>query len=40
MSLDLPYNDYYEYFGPTYKLHWEKNAVHNDNTPGYLKRIT
>ncbi|PAV57223.1 hypothetical protein WR25_11464 [Diploscapter pachys] len=36
---DLPYNDYFEYFGPNYKLHIEPSNTSDDNTPEQLKRI-
>ena len=39
MSDDLPYNDYFEYFGPTYKLHIEPGHGNNDNTAEYLKNV-
>ncbi|CAD6198383.1 unnamed protein product [Caenorhabditis auriculariae] len=36
---DLPYNDYFEYFGPNYKLHIEASNATNDNGLDYLKKI-
>ncbi|GMI11154.1 hypothetical protein TrRE_jg8608 [Triparma retinervis] len=34
----LPYNDYYEYFGPDYRLHMPTSNMENLNTPQYLDR--
>lgn len=36
---ELPFNDYYEYFGPDYKLEVRPSNMHNANTPEYLNRI-
>ncbi|ORY00641.1 histone deacetylase, partial [Basidiobolus meristosporus CBS 931.73] len=36
---DLPYNDYYEYFGPDYKLNVPSNNMENLNTREYLEKI-
>nr|CDS23263.1 histone deacetylase 1 [Echinococcus granulosus] len=36
---DLPYNDYYEYFGPDFKLHISPSNMTNLNTPDYIERI-
>lgn len=36
---DLPYNEYYEYFGPDYKLHVEPCNMENLNAPKDLERI-
>lgn len=36
---ELPYNDYFEYFGPNYRLHIEPSNISNDNTPDYLRTI-
>ena len=36
----LPYNNYYEYYGPTYKLHIETSNMENLNTPKYLENQT
>ncbi|CAJ0580478.1 unnamed protein product, partial [Mesorhabditis spiculigera] len=36
---ELPYNDYFEYFGPSYMLHLEPGNVTNDNTPDYLRKV-
>ncbi|CAH9104445.1 unnamed protein product [Cuscuta europaea] len=35
----LPYNEYYEYFGPDYTLHVEPNPMENQNSPRDLERI-
>lgn len=37
--LDMPYNDYYEYFGPDYKLDVRPSNMENLNTPDYLEKI-
>ena len=41
MSLQdiLPYNDYFEYFGPDYKLHLPVSNMENMNSPKYLEDI-
>ena len=35
----LPYNDYYEYFGPDYNLHIQPKSVENLNTTKDLENI-
>jgi histone deacetylase 1/2 len=35
----MPYNDYYEYFGPDYKLDVRSSNMENLNTPDYLEKI-
>lgn len=35
----IPYNDYYEYYGPDYKLEVRPQNMHNANTPEYLDKI-
>jgi len=35
---DLPYNDYYEYFGPDYRLHLPVSNMDNLNSREYLER--
>lgn len=35
----LPYNEYYEYFGPDHNLHIEPQNLENQNSPQYLKRM-
>ncbi|KAJ0899309.1 putative histone deacetylase [Helianthus annuus] len=35
----LPYNEYYEYFGPDYTLHVEPSPLDNQNTPKDLEKI-
>ncbi|OQS02019.1 histone deacetylase, partial [Thraustotheca clavata] len=32
----MPYNDYFEYFGPEYRLHMPVSNMENLNTPSYL----
>lgn len=36
---ELPYNDYFEYFGPDFKLHISPSNMTNQNTPEYLHKI-
>jgi len=36
---ELPYHDYFEYFGPDYKLHINPSNMPNQNTPGYLNKV-
>ena len=38
-SADIPYNDYYEYFGPDYKLDVRPNNMENMNSREYLDKI-
>lgn len=33
---ELPYNDYFEYFGPDFRLHINPTNMDNQNTPEYL----
>ncbi|PIO38896.1 hypothetical protein AB205_0041160, partial [Aquarana catesbeiana] len=35
----LPYNDYFEYFGPDFKLHISPSNMTNQNTNEYLEKI-
>ncbi|CAK4148249.1 unnamed protein product [Aphanomyces euteiches] len=35
----MPYNDYFEYFGPEYRLHMPVSNMENFNTPSYLENI-
>jgi histone deacetylase 1/2 len=35
---DLPYNDYFEYFGPDFKLHITPNNGENKNSPDYIDK--
>jgi len=39
ISNELPYNDYFEYFGPDFKLHIQPSNMQNQNTPEYLDKI-
>ena len=39
ISSDLPYNDYFEYFGPDFKLHISPTNMSNQNSPEYLEKI-
>uniref|UniRef100_A0A3P9HIE6 Histone deacetylase n=1 Tax=Oryzias latipes TaxID=8090 RepID=A0A3P9HIE6_ORYLA len=36
---ELPYNDYFEYFGPDFKLHISPSNMTNQNTTEYLEKI-
>ncbi|EPQ18616.1 Histone deacetylase 2 [Myotis brandtii] len=36
---ELPYNDYFEYFGPDFKLHISPSNMTNQNTPEYVEKI-
>lgn len=36
---ELPYNDYFEYFGPDFKLHISPSNMQNQNSPEYLDKI-
>uniref|UniRef100_A0A8C6P3G5 Histone deacetylase 1 n=1 Tax=Nothobranchius furzeri TaxID=105023 RepID=A0A8C6P3G5_NOTFU len=36
---ELPYNDYFEYFGPDFKLHISPSNMTNQNTTDYLEKI-
>uniref|UniRef100_A0A2K5PPR7 Histone deacetylase 1 n=1 Tax=Cebus imitator TaxID=2715852 RepID=A0A2K5PPR7_CEBIM len=36
---ELPYNDYFEYFGPDFKLHISPPNMTNQNTNEYLEKI-
>ena len=35
---ELPYNDYFEYFGPDFRLHLSPTNMDNLNTPEYLQK--
>lgn len=39
LDSDLPYNDYFEYYGPDFKLNVPSNNMENQNTPQYLNKI-
>ncbi|XP_005100475.1 probable histone deacetylase 1-B isoform X2 [Aplysia californica] len=36
---ELPYNDYFEYYGPDFKLHISPSNMANQNTPEYMDKI-
>nr|WCZ58515.1 histone deacetylase 1 [Andalucia godoyi] len=36
---ELPYNDFFEYFGPDFRLHLTPSNMENLNTPDYLDRL-
>ena len=36
--IDIPINEYYEYFGPDYQLDVKASNVEDSNTPAYLDR--
>ena len=35
----LPYNEYFEYFGPDYTLHVDPGPMENLNTPKDMEKI-
>ena len=37
--LELPYNDYFEYFAPSYHLHIEPSNSENQNDREYLQNV-
>lgn len=37
--VELPYNDYFEYYGPDFKLHISPSNMANQNTAEYLEKI-
>lgn len=39
VAIELPYNDYFEYYGPDFKLHISPSNMSNQNTPEYLDKI-
>ena len=39
IHIELPYNDYFEYFGPDFKLHIQPSNMQNQNTTEYLDKI-
>lgn len=39
MYLELPYNDYFEYYGPDFKLHISPSNMPNQNNLDYLDKI-
>ena len=39
ISNELPYNDYYEYYGPDYRLHIPPSAMENLNLPENLEKL-
>lgn len=38
MADELPYNQYYEYYGPDFNLHIQPSNMENLNTPNYLAK--
>lgn len=38
-SLELPFNSYFEYYGPEYRLDVPANNMKNDNTPEDLHNL-
>jgi len=38
-DLDIPYNEYFEYYGPTYKLFVEPSNMENQNSRKDLDRL-
>jgi len=39
LQSEIPVNEYYEYFGPDYKLDVRASNMENLNTPAYLNRV-
>ena len=39
ISNELPYNDYYEYYGPDYRLHIPLSTMENLNLPDNLEKL-
>jgi histone deacetylase 1/2 len=39
ISNELPYNDYFEYYGPDFKLHISPSNMPNQNSGDYLDKI-
>ncbi|KAG7193532.1 histone deacetylase [Scheffersomyces spartinae] len=39
LPLELPYNEYYEYYGPDYKLDVRPSNMYNYNSPEFLNKI-
>ena len=39
ISNELPYNDYYEYYGPDYRLHIPLSTMENLNLPDHLEKL-
>ena len=39
LPTELPYNDYFEYYGPDFKLHISPSNMANQNTPEYMDKI-
>jgi histone deacetylase 1/2 len=39
LPLELPYNEYYEYYGPDYKLDVRPSNMYNANSPEFLNKI-
>ena len=39
LLLELPYNDYFEYYGPEFKLHITPSNMTNHNTNEYLDKV-
>lgn len=38
MPEEIPYNEYYEYYGPDFNLHITPSNMENQNTPRYLEK--
>ncbi len=38
MSLEIPFNDHFEYYGPDYSINVPANNMVNLNTPEYLEK--
>ncbi len=35
---ELPYNDFYEYYGPDFQLHIQPSNMENTNSPKHLEK--
>lgn len=38
-TIEIPVNEYYEYFGPDYELNVKSSNIEDMNTRGYLDRV-
>eukprot|EP00128_Syssomonas_multiformis_P015866 Colp12_sorted_trinity150504_noHs@8113 len=39
LTVDLPFNDYFDYYGPDYRLQVRPSNMENQNTPQYLEKV-
>lgn len=40
MAKEMPFNEYFDYFGPEFKLEVRENNVDNSNSREYLEKTT